>query len=328
MLEGSVRKSADRIRVTGQLIDTSTGAHLWADRFDGTLKDIFDLQDDITLRVVGAIAPKLEDAEILRAMRKPTENLNAYDVFLRGMSHFHKASRDEISEALKLFLRAVELDENFSTAYGMAAWCLLRRKMNGWADDAQSELSRTAQVCERAIECGKDDAVALACSGLAMGYAFSNFDRAISLFDRAQALNPNLAMAWHLSSWIRSFVGQQDLAVEHLERAVRLSPVDPQRPGMLASIACAHFAAKRFDVASTTATTAMLEEPNNFMATIVAAAANGMTGNLDIARSAMRRACELDPNLHLQKIKDRLPYRQPELLVLWEDALRKAGLPE
>ena len=135
VLEGSVRKSADRIRVTGQLIDTSTGAHLWADRFDGTLKDIFDLQDDITLRVVGAIAPKLEDAEILRAMRKPTENLNAYDVYLRGMSHFHKARRDDIGEALKLFLRAVELDENFSTAYGMAAWCLLRRKMNGWADD-------------------------------------------------------------------------------------------------------------------------------------------------------------------------------------------------
>jgi adenylate cyclase len=330
VLEGSVRKSADRVRVTGQLIDTSTGAHLWADRFDGTLKDIFDLQDDITLRVVGAIAPKLEYAEIVRAMRKPTESLDAYDYYLRGMSHFHKAGREDISEALQLFLKAAEIDENFSTAYGMAAWCLLRRKMNGWADEGQEqlELARAAQVCERAVECGKDDAIALACSGLAIGYGFHNFDRAVTLFDRAQALNPNLAMAWHLSSWIRSFIGQQDLAVEHLERAARLSPVDPQRPGMQASIACAHFAAGRFDVASTTATTAMLEEPNNFMATIAAAAANAMTGNLDIARSALGRARELDPHLHLQKIKDRLPYRQPELLALWEDALRKAGLPE
>jgi adenylate cyclase len=330
VLEGSVRRSADRVRVTGQLIDTSTGAHLWADRFDGLLKDIFDLQDDITLRVVGAIAPKLEYAEIVRALRKPTESLDAYDYYMRGMSHFHKAGREDIGEALQLFLKATELDENFSTAYGMAAWCLVRRRMNGWAEKGQeqSELARVEEVCERAVDCGRDDAIALACSGLAIGYGLQNFDRAISLFDRAQALNPNLAMAWHLSSWIRSFVGQQDVAVMHLDQAARLSPVDPQRPGMQASIACAHFAARRFDVASASATTAMLEEPNNFMATIVAAAANAMIGNLDIARSALGRARLLDPNLHLQKIKDRLPYKQPELLALWEDALRKAGLPE
>jgi len=249
---------------------------------------------------------------------------------LRGMSHFHKAGREDIGEALRLFLKAIDLDENFSTAYGMAAWCLVRRKLNGWADagQEQSELEKAAQVSERAVECGKDDAIALAASGLAIGYGFHNFDRAISLFDRAQALNPNLAMAWHLSSWIRSFIGQQDVAVMHLERAARLSPVDPQRPGMQASIACAHFAARRFDLASRTATEAMLEEPNNFMASIAAAAAGAMMDNLDRARSALLRARELDPHLSIQKIKDRLPYRQPELLALWEDALRKAGLPE
>jgi tetratricopeptide (TPR) repeat protein len=148
------------------------------------------------------------------------------------------------------------------------------------------------------------------------------------LFNRAQALNPNLVIAWHLSSWIRSFTGQQDLAVEHLERAIRLSPVDPQRPGMQASIACAHFAAGRFDIASTTAETAMLEQPKNFMATIAAAATNAMTGNLDVARSAMNRARELDPNLNLQKIKDRLSYKQHEVFAQWKDALRRAGLPE
>ena len=131
VLEGSVRKSADRVRVTGQLINVSTGAHLWADRFDGALKDIFDLQDDITLQVVGAIAPKLEHAEIVRAMRKPTESLDAYDYYLRGVSNFHKGGREDISEALRLFLKAVELDDNFSSAYGMAAWCYVRRKVNG-----------------------------------------------------------------------------------------------------------------------------------------------------------------------------------------------------
>jgi tetratricopeptide (TPR) repeat protein len=323
-----VRKVLDRVRVTGQLIDASTGAHLWADRFDGALKDIFDLQDDITLRVVGAIAPKLEHAEIVRAMRKPTESLDAYDYFLRAMSNFHKAGREDISEALRLFHKGIEFDGNFSSAYGMAAWCHARRKLNGWADEGSSETLEAKRLAGRAVECGNDNAVALASSGIAIGYMFADFERAASLMDRAQALNPNLAMAWHLSGWIRCFIGQPDLAVQHLERAVRLSPVDPQRPGMLAAIAAAHFAAGRFDVASSLAKTAMLEQSNNFIAALVAAGANAMAGNLDVATIAMGRVRELDPNFRLHKVKDRLPHRQPEVLARWEDALRRAGLPE
>jgi TolB-like protein len=324
VLEGSVRKSADRVRVTGQLISVSTGAHLWADRFDGALKDIFDLQDDITLQVVGAIAPKLEHAEIVRAMRKPTESLDAYDYYLRGVSNFHKGGREDISEALRLFLKAVELDDNFSSAYGMAAWCYVRRKVNGWLDNESVESLHAVQIAERAVECGKDNADALTCGGIAIGI-FGDPDRGTALIDRAQALNPNLAKAWHLSGWSRGFIGQPDLAVQHLERAMRLSPVDPQRPGMQAAIAAAHFVAGRFDVSASLARSAMLEQPNNFLATIVAAAANAMTGNLDVARSAMAQARKLDPNF--RKIEDRLPYRQPESLALWKAALDKAALP-
>ena len=125
---------------------------------------------------------------------------------------------------------------------------------------------------------------------------------------------------------MRCFVGQYDLAVEHLDRAIRLSPVDPQRPGIQAAIAAAHFGAGRFEYASAIAKAALLEQPNNFIAILVAAAANAMSGNLDVARGSMRRACELDPNLRLQKIKDRLPFKQPELLLQWENALREAGL--
>jgi adenylate cyclase len=328
VLEGSVRKVRDRVRVTGQLIDASTGAHLWADRFEGGLEDIFDLQDDITLRVVGAIAPKLEQAEIVRAMRKPTESLDGYDYYLRAMSNFHKGGREDISEALRLFRKAIEFDDKFSSANGMAAWCYARRKMNGWADEGSSEGLEAERLAGRAVKCGNDDAVALASSGIAIGYMFTDFDRAVSLLDRAQALNPNLAMAWHLGGWIRCFNGQQDLAVEHLERAVRLSPVDPQRPGMLAAIAAAHFSAGRFDAASSLSKTAMLEQSNNFIAALVAAAANAMAGNLDVATHAMERVCELDPNFRLHKVKYRLPNRQPETIALWEDALRRAGLPE
>ncbi|PDT68869.1 adenylate/guanylate cyclase domain-containing protein [Bradyrhizobium ottawaense] len=328
VLEGSVRKARDRVRVTGQLIDATNGAHLWADRFDGSLKDIFDLQDDITVQVVGAIAPKLEDAEIVRALRKPTDSLDSYDYYLRARSHFHKAAKDDIGEALHLFHKAVALDNKFSSAYGMAAWCYARRKLNGWADEGSSETVEAARLVERAVECGKDDAVALASSGIAIGYLLSDFERAVSLMDRAQALNSNLAMAWHLSGWIRCFLGQPDVAVEHLERAVRLSPVDPQRPGMQAAIAAAHFAAGRFDIASSLAKSAMLEQSNNFIAALVAAAANAMTGNLGIATSAMERVHTLDPNFCLSKVKDRLPHRHPELIARWEDALRRAGLPE
>jgi TolB-like protein/class 3 adenylate cyclase len=328
VLEGSVRKALDRVRVTGQLIDASTGAHLWADRFDAALEDIFDLQDDITFKVVGAIAPKLEHAEIARAMRKPTESLDGYDYYLRAMSNFHKAGREDISEAIRLFQKAIEFDNSFSSAYGMAAWCYARRKLNGWAEEGSSETLAAERLARRAVECGNENAVALAGSGIAIGYMFDDFDRAASLMDRAQALNPNLAMAFHLSGWIRCFIGQQNLAIEHLERAVRLSPVDPQRPGMLAAIGAAHFAAGRFDVASSFARTALLEQSNNFIAALVSAGANAMAGNLEAATAAMERVRELDPNFHLHSVKYRLPHRQPEVLAHWEDALRRAGLPE
>jgi adenylate cyclase len=328
VLEGSVRKVLDRVRVTGQLIDASTGAHLWADRFDGALEDIFDLQDDITLRVVGAIAPKLEHAEIARAMRKPTESLDGYDYYLRAMSNFHKAGKEDISEAVRLFQKAIEFDNGFSSAYGMAAWCYARRKVNGWADEGSSDFLIAERFANRAVECGKDDAVALAGGGVAIGYICHDFDRATSLMDRAQALNPNLVMAFHLSGWMRCFIGQHDLAIEHLERAVRLSPVDPQRPGMLAAIAVAHFAAGRFDIASRLAKGAMLEQSNNFIAALVAAAANAMAGDIDAATRATERVLECDPNFRIHKVKFRLPHRQPEVLARWEDALRRAGLEE
>ena len=144
VLEGSVRKAGNRVRITGQLIDAATGAHLWADRFDGALEDIFDLQDQVTASVVGAIAPKLEQAEIERAKRKPTESLDAYDYYLRGMAAFHQWTREANNEALPLFYRAIELDPNFASAYGMAARCYVQRKANGWVTDRAQEIAETA----------------------------------------------------------------------------------------------------------------------------------------------------------------------------------------
>jgi len=191
VLEGSVRKSANRVRITGQLIDALTGSHLWADRFDGDLEDIFDLQDRITSSVVGAIAPKLEQAEIERAHRKPTENLDAYDYYLRGMTNFYQMTKEAQSEALRLFHKAIEIDPNFAAAHGMAAWCYAQRKSNGWMTDRLRETADTARLARRAVELGKEDALALSSGGFALAYVADDLDGP-AFVERALLLNPNL----------------------------------------------------------------------------------------------------------------------------------------
>ncbi|HJX20872.1 MAG TPA: winged helix-turn-helix domain-containing protein, partial [Steroidobacteraceae bacterium] len=196
VVEGGVRKAAQRVRITAQLIDASTGAHLWADHFDGDLEDIFDLQDQVTASVVGAIAPKLVQAEIERAKRKPTESLDAYDYFLRGMASTHRMTREATSEALELFARAIELDPDFASPCGVAAFCYVVRKINGWTTDRSHEIAEAARLAWRAAELGKDDAVALAFGGLALGYVAGDLEGAIALIDRALVLNPNLAVGW------------------------------------------------------------------------------------------------------------------------------------
>src|SRR5262249_53623904 len=149
VLEGSVRRAGNRVRITGQLIDTSTGAHLWADRFEGGLDDIFDLQDRVTASVVGAIGPKLERAEIERAQRKRTENLDAYDYFMRGMAGVQQWTRAATAEALENFYRAIELDPHFASAYGLAAYCYTHRKVGGWLTDREKEIAETARLARK-----------------------------------------------------------------------------------------------------------------------------------------------------------------------------------
>src|SRR6266568_3835742 len=168
ILEGSVRKAANRVRITGQLIDSATNAHLWADRFDGALEDIFDLQDQVTASVVGAIGPQLEQAEIERAKRKPTESLDAYDYFLRSMAGVHQFTRDANNDALRLFNKAIELDPEFAAAYGAAARCYAQRIANGWMVDRAREIAEADRLARRGAQLGKDDAVALCGAGLGL----------------------------------------------------------------------------------------------------------------------------------------------------------------
>ena len=327
VLEGSVRKAANRMRITGQLIDATTGAHIWADRFEGTLEDIFDLQDQMSESIVGAIAPQLERAEIERAARKPTDSLDAYDYYLRGMAHFHRATREAIDEALPLFNKATELDPEFAAAYGMAAWCIFWRKLNGWMDDPAKEMEEGARLARHAVEFGKNDAVALTRGGHALGHFGGDLDGAIALVDKALLLNPNLAAAWFLGAFQRVARGEPDVAIERFQHVMRLSPLDPEMVRMQAGMALAHFLAGRFDVASSWGEKALRELPSFEMVSGILAASYALAGRIDAAEHAMRHLRQLDPGLRISNLSW-VPFRRPQDLDLFADGLRKAGLPE
>ncbi len=328
VLEGSVRKAANRVRITGQLVDATTGHHLWAERYEGALDDIFELQDRITQSVVGAIAPQLERAEIERAERKPTGSLDAYDYFLRGMARFHAGGRDGLDQALSCFRKAVALDPEFASAYGMAAWCLFSRNLNGWMTDGPQEIAEGMRLARSAIDLGKGDAVALARGGHALAHFTRDLDMGIDFLDRALVLNPNLAAAWLLGGYLRLFRGEPDDAIERFEHAMRLNPLDPEMFRLQTGVALAHLVARRFDAASAWAAKAVHDVPVLVLPAAVIAASHALGGRMDEAQLAMRQLRKVNPKLRLASLDPWLPFRRPQDAALVDDGLRKAGLPE
>jgi len=328
LLEGSVRKAGNKVRIAGQLIDATSGAHLWADRFEGTIEDIFDLQDRVTSSVVGAIAPKLEQAEIERARRKPTVSLDAYDYYLRGMACVHQWTREANDEALSHFYRAIQLDPKFASAYGMAARCYVQRKAGGWVTDRTRDAAAAERLARRAVELGPDDAVALCTAGFALADVVGDLGDGDALIDRALALNPNLAWAWLFSGWVKVSLGKPDAAIESVAHALSLSPQDPQIFSMQGAIACAHFVAGRYAEAFSSAETAMREHPNFLLATCIAATSAALAGRFEEARKAMVRLRRIDPGLRISNLNDVISYLRAEDFAKWAEGLRKAGLPE
>jgi TolB-like protein len=328
VLEGSVRKAGNRIRIAGQLIDAETGAHLWADRFEGTLQDMFDLQDHVTSSVVGAITPKLQVAEIKRAKRKPTENLDAYDYYLRGLAKARRWTMAANGEALQLFGKAVALDTGLACAYGMAAWCYVQRKARGWMIDHVQESTEATRLARKAVRLGGDDPVALSMGGYALAFVAHEFDDAAAFMDRGLAVNPNLAQAWMLSSWLRVWRGEPDLALDHVGQAMRLSPVDPSLYGMLGAAAYAHFIAGRYDTASSYAEKAMRDNPTFLLAICSLAASRSLAGQPEQARRSMAQALECNPSLRAANLQDLVAFRRTQDLSTFAEGLRKAGLPD
>jgi TolB-like protein len=330
VLEGSVRKAANRVRITGQLVDAATGAHLWADRFDGGLGDVFDLQDQVTESVVGAIAPAVEKAEIERAKRKPTESLDAYALYLRGLARFYQfAGRQVNDEALRLFNNAIEIDPDFASAYARAASCHAYAKGNGWISGTPSEIAEVTRLAQRAVELGKDDAMALAASGWALAHIVRDLEAGAGLIDRALVLNSNLAEAWFYGGWAKNYLGEPEPAIERFARAMRLSPLDPRASAARAGTAHAHFFLGRYAEAASWVAMALQDNPDYQPGLRIAAASNAMAGRPEQAHQAVARLRQLNPTLRVSTLKDVVgPFRRAEDLSRFEERLRRAGLPE
>ena len=328
VLEGGVRQAEDRVRITAQLVDATTGAHLWADRFDGQLKDIFDLQDRVTASIIGSIAPKLEQAEIERAKRKPTENLSAYDYFLRGLAKYYRHAKATSDEALRLFHTAIDLDPEFASAHGVAAVCYVERFMNRWMVDRLQESTVCVRLASYGIELGPEDPLALVGGGYVLACLGHDSSSAVFFIDRARALNPNLAIAWRVSGFVRLFLGDPETSIAHFAHVMRLSPLDPHTALMQAGTASAHCYTGRNNEAVLWAERALREKPSWFVPLRVAAISNALAGRVDRAREVMARLRELDPEFRISNFKDFLPFARSEDLARYEEGLRIAGLPE
>jgi TolB-like protein/class 3 adenylate cyclase/tetratricopeptide (TPR) repeat protein len=328
VLEGSVRKAGNRVRITGQLIDTATGAHIWADRFDGALDDIFELQDEVASGVAGAIEPKLRSAEIERAIRKPTENLGAYDLYLRALAQFWKWTPDGRGEAIDLLRRALAIDPSYAAAAGLFAWCRVvegtRRLVSAQERDEGWHFARLA------VEKGNEDPDALWMGGWGMLMLAGERAAGLSAMERSLALNPNSALAWCFFGWAQSYHRRSAPAIEALQRALRLSPLDPQPWVFYGGLAHAHFAAGRWEEAIEWADRALHAQPRMTAVVGVKAAACSHLGRIEEARACVSRYRELRPGSTIGGFSAgalRLAL-SPEFLAAYTDGLRKAGMPE
>ena len=328
VLEGSIRKAGGRLRITGQLIDAKSGAHLWADRYDGSIEDIFDLQDQVTSSVVGAIAPKLERAEIERTKHKPTSSLDAYDYYLRGMAAFHQWSVEDNVEALNHFHRAIEIDPEYAIAHAMAARCFNQKAVVQQLMLADEDITEAARLARRAADLGRNDALALCMAGITLGFVVRDVRGGAALTKRALTLNPNLAAAWYSDGWLNVWLGNAEIGIDHIARALQLSPQDPMIFQMQSAMAHAHYTAGDYSEAWTWAERALHDRPDHLPALAAASASAAHLGQMSDAEDAKARMLRLFPAVDQGYLASFLPYQQAKDSERWLEGFRKAGFPK
>lgn len=287
LLEGSVRRAGRRVRIAVQLIDTTTGAHIWAEHFDGSLADIFDFQDKVAVSVAGVIEPALEAAEIRRSSQLATVDVTAYDLYLRAYA-MHLTSEKSVVQVLSLLEQAIERDPCYAPALGLAAVCHMRCCLDGWSEDPNMDRRAAAELAQRALQAALDDPGTLTNAALALAYCGEDIGAMMALVDRALRLNPSFARGWYISGGLSCWAGQPDRAIEHVKISLRLSP-RARVGGTLNVLGAAHFLSQRFDEAVPNLLLAIQEDPGFPGAYRYLAASYAHMGRIEEARDVVRR---------------------------------------
>ena len=323
VLEGSVRKASGKVRIAGQLIDAVTGTHIWADRFERELTDIFALQDEVTVAVVSAIQPKMLQTEIELATRRRPENLTAYDFFLRALPPFYLATREGLAEAMRLAHRALELDPRFGSAAALAGLCHMLNVLLGYSNDPQSDRKEAVRLARLALSIDDGDPETLARAAVISAFMVGDSEAEIEMADRAVALNPNSFIAWTGRGHVYRIAGLPEEAIRSFERAIRLSPVDPLLYMTFLGIGQALIELRRFDEAIVVLKKSLRQ--NLYLATYQwLASAFAHLGRDAEAHDAAARVLEIDPAFTISAFIA----RGPKNVKLFIEGLRKAGLPE
>ena len=320
VLEGSVRKASGRVRITAQLIEAETNAHLWADRFDGSLEDVFELQDQVAINVAGVIEPTLQAAEIRRTADRRTNDLAAYDLYLRALPHGLSYEKNRVVQAIDLLGRAIERDPHYGPALALSAWCHVQLDVGGSTDCRDTNRRQAIDLARQALRVAGDDPAVLTHAGHVLGYFGEDIKAAIGLMDRSLELNPSFAHGWRWSGWIRLYAGQADLAIEHFQTSLRLSPRD-RTAGRLTGIGIAHFFGRRFDDAAATLLTSLEELPAHATPYRFLASCYAHMGRLDEAREIVARLKTITPAV----VPSVVPYRNQEHRELFLSGLRMAA---
>jgi len=325
VLEGSVRKASGKVRITGQLVDAVTGAHIWADRFERDMADVFALQDEVTVAVVSAIQPKLFQTEIAMATRRRPENLTAYDFYLRARQQFYLTTREGVAEAIRLAHRALELDPRFGLVAALAGVCHMRNVLFGYSPDPQFDRKEAIRLLRLALSVDGDNPGTLAPAALISAFMVGDCESEIEMADRAVALNPNSYSAWANRGWVYNVAGLPEEAVRSFERAIRMSPVDPGLHLTLVGMGVALIELGRFDEAIVAGKKALRQNPSFPVAYRCLASAFAHLGRDAEAREAAARLLEVDPKFTISAWIARGGQSNSKLQI---EGLRKAGLPE
>jgi adenylate cyclase len=330
VLEGSVRKAGNRVRITGQLIDTTSGAHIWADRFDGGLDDIFELQDQVASSVAGAIEPKLMLAEIERASRKVPGSLDAYDLYLRAWALYHKFTEASTVAAASVAAEALAVDPYYAPAAALIGWCGATQAVQGWGSLEVDQIAESVRLATQAIETGKDDPDALWMAALTLAVLAGDKAMAVDAVDRALTLNPNSAYAWSTRGWVAALRDQSDPAIDSLQRAMRLSPLDPQGWMFFGGMSAAFLVARRFEETIDWADRALRAQPRWSVTIRLKATACAHLGRIEEARDCVRVLLELQPRFTISGWATMYGAKvySPETMAMHIDGMRKAGVPE